>query len=293
LGTPEQLWHEISQYEVVEGTVTIWWLYQAGLVVKSPGGTVLAIDPYLSDAVSKSYNQPRNVPAPLDPASVELDAVLASHSHPDHLDPDSIEGFASYERTLFIGPPMVADRVIAAGVDPGRTVALSRGDRATVGDIAVRAVCARHPFAPEPAPDAIGYVLDVGGVTVYHSGDTEYDSEIVADVNDVSAAFIVMNGTAGNMNAHEAALLAWRVRAKLAVPFHYGLWRDEGYGEGATLDPQLFVDKYAHLAPGAPALVLEPARPVTIGADGLVEAYVAEQPSAGVPTGTATSGATK
>jgi L-ascorbate 6-phosphate lactonase len=278
LGSPDELWQEIKRHTVSPGTTTIWWLYQAGIVVKSPGGTVLAIDPYLSDAVRKSYNQPRNVPSPLEAASVQLDAVLASHSHPDHLDPDSIDGFAGYGRSRFIGPPMVADKVVAAGVGPGRTTALKRGDRTTVGDIAVRAVYARHPFEPEPAPDAIGFVVDVGNVSIYHSGDTEYDSEIVDDVSDVSAAFIVMNGTAGNMNAHEAAMLAWRIGAKLAVPFHYGLWRDEGYGPGATLDPNLFVSTYGRLAPGAATHVLSPARAVTIGPEGLVGAEPPRHP---------------
>jgi len=28
------------------------------------------------------------------------------------------------------------------------------------------------------------------------------------------------------MNVHEAAMLAWLQGARLAVPFHYGLWRD-------------------------------------------------------------------
>jgi L-ascorbate 6-phosphate lactonase len=264
------VWQEIGEYEVSSGTAVIWWLYQAGIVVKSPGGIVLAIDPYLSDALLELYNVPRSVPAPLDPAGVELDAVLASHSHPDHLDPGSISAFASHAQTRFIGPPMVADAVVEAGVDRDRTVALRRGDVTRVGDVSVRAVCARHPFAPLPAPDAIGFLLEVGEASIYHSGDTEYDSDIVGDVDEPSAAFIVMNGTGGNMNAHEAALLAWRLRAKTAIPFHYGLWHDEGYGPGATLDPGTFVETYARLAPGARALVLEPVRAVVIGAEGVV-----------------------
>ncbi len=281
MGSPDELWQEIKQHTVSAGTTTIWWLYQAGIVVKSPGGTVLAIDPYLSDAVRQSYNQPRNVPPPLEAASVQFDAVLASHSHPDHLDPDSIDGFAGYDRVPASSVRRWSQaKLSAAGVSPGRTTALKRGDRTTVGDIAIRAVCARHPFEPEPAPDAIGFVLDVGNVSIYHSGDTEYDSEIVDDVSDVSAAFIVMNGTAGNMNAHEAAMLAWRIGAKLAVPFHYGLWRDEGYGPGATLDPNLFVSTYGRLAPGAATHVLSPAAAVTLGPDGLVDAEPPRHPVA-------------
>lgn len=278
---PSELWQEIAEYEVPPGTAVIWWLYQAGIVVKSPGGTVLAIDPYLSDALVELYNVPRSVPAPLDPAGVELDAVLASHSHPDHLDPGSIAGFASCAATRFIGPPMVADAVVAAGVERERTVALRRGDVTRVGDVSIRAVCARHLFAALPTPDAIGFVLEVAGASIYHSGDTEYDSEIVADVDQPSAAFIVMNGTGGNMNAHEAALLAWRLGAELAIPFHYGLWYDEGYGPGATLDPGTFVDTYARLAPGARALVLEPARAIVIGAEGLVGRDSADAPPGG------------
>lgn len=268
--TTAQLWGEIEGYRVREGAVCFWWLYQAGIVLKSPGGTMVAIDPYLSDAARRSYDQPRNVAAPLDPTQVRLDAVLASHSHEDHLDPDSIAGFAGYAPTRFIGPPMVTARVVATGVDPGRTETLARGDHTSVGDMTVRAVHARHPFDPEPVPDAIGYVIACGDVSIYHSGDTEYDSEIVADASGVTASFVAINGTAGNMNAHEAALLAWRQGTRLAVPFHYGLWRDAGYGEGATIDPQLFVDTYEHLAGGGRTLVLEAGRAYELDGRGAV-----------------------
>jgi L-ascorbate 6-phosphate lactonase len=267
---PAQLWETIEGTQVAPGTLSMWWLYQAGLVVKSPAGTLIAIDPYLSDAVIRSYQQPRAVPAPIDPAQVVLDALLATHSHEDHLDPDSITPFMSHEGTRFIGPPMAVAKVLATGVPPERAVPVGRGDVVAVGDLTVRAVKARHDFALEPTPDAVGYVVGHGDVSIYHSGDTEYDSEIVADTPRPSASLIAINGTAGNMNAHEAAMLAWRQEARLAIPFHYGLWRDEGYGEGATLDPALFVDTYHRLGPGRPTFVLSPGEVVVIGADGLV-----------------------
>jgi L-ascorbate 6-phosphate lactonase len=265
-----QLWGRIDDTAVAPGTVSLWWLYQAGLVVKSPGGTVVAIDPYLSDAVLRSYQQARAVPALLDPAGVALDALLATHSHEDHLDPDSITGFMSHEGTRFVGPPMAVAKVEATGVAPGRATAVRRGDVVVIGDLTVRAVHARHNFGPEPTPDAVGYLVEHQDVRIYHSGDTEYDSEIVADTMRPTASLIAINGTAGNMNAHEAALLAWRQETRLAIPFHYGLWRDEGYGEGATIDPAIFVETYHRLGPGRPSLVLSPGVEVVIGAGGLV-----------------------
>ncbi len=267
--TPAELWQEIEQAEVHAGTLAFWWLYQAGIVLKSPGGTVLAVDPYLSESVLRSYQLPRGVPAPLDPADADVAALLATHSHEDHLDPDSIEPFFRPPGTRFIGPPMAAAVVEATGIDPARITEVSRGDEVTVGDIAVRAVHARHMFGLEPTPDAVGYVLSCGGVAVYHSGDTEYDSEIVSDTRGVGTSLVCINGTTGNMNAHEAAMLAWQQGARLAVPFHYGLWRDPDYGEGATLDPQVFAGTYGKLNPAGRVHILEPAARVVVDAAGL------------------------
>ncbi len=265
-----ELWQEIQRTEVRPGTLTFWWLYQAGLAIKTPGGTIVVVDPYLSDAVLRTYQLPRNVPAPLDPAEVDADALLATHSHADHLDPDSITPFMSHARTQFVGPPMAVEKVLQSEVKADRAVAVARGDVLKFGDLTVRAVHARHLFGLEPTPDAVGFVFEAGDVSLYHSGDTEYDSEITADTRGVTASFISINGTTGNMNAHEAALLAWLQGSRLAVPFHYGLWRDQDYGEGATLDPQLFVRTYERLNPAGHTLVLKPAVAVVLDRNGLV-----------------------
>lgn len=265
-----QLWDEIVGTAVAPATLSLWWLYQSGLVIKSPGGTLVCIDPYLSDAAFRSYQQARTVPTLIDPARAALDALVASHAHEDHLDPDSVTGFMSHERARFIGPPLAVAKVLAKGVAPERTVPVRRGAVVEVGDLSVRAVAARHPFEPEPAPDAVGYVVEHDGVSVYHSGDTQYDNDIVVDTMGTSASFIAINGTAGNMNAHEAAMLAWQQKTRLAVPFHYGLWSDKGYGEGATIDPAIFVETYRRLDPQGRSLVLTAGEEVVVGAAGLV-----------------------
>ena len=68
---------------------------------------------------------------------------------------------------------------------------------------------------------------------------------------------IVINGAGGNMNAHEAALLAWHLRANTVIPMHHRLWKDFTGGEQATLDPQLMVDTYQRLGGSGEVKLLE------------------------------------
>jgi len=263
---PQALWAQIRATEVPAGHAGLWWLHQAGFAVKSPGGTVLLIDPYLSDAVLRSYQQPRNVPAPLDPEDADPDLVLATHPHEDHLDPDSVLAFNRHPGTRFAGPASVVAAAVRLGADPARTVEVRAGEPVAVGDVRIESVFARHMFDEEPTPDAVGYLITVGGVRLYHAGDTEYDARIVAATRGrVDVSLVCINGTTGNMNAHEAALLAWQQGARVAVPMHYGLWRDADYGEGATLDPQLFADTYRRLSSEGQVQVLTPAELVLLG----------------------------
>src|SRR5271155_5923131 len=111
MNSSAQLWQEIEETEVRPGTLAFWWLYQAGIVLKSPAGTVVTVDPYLSESVMRSYQLPRGVPAPLDPVDADVDALLATHSHEDHPDPDSIAPFRRPAQPRFVGPPMAADKV--------------------------------------------------------------------------------------------------------------------------------------------------------------------------------------
>jgi L-ascorbate 6-phosphate lactonase len=264
--SPGTLWKDISRTEVPPGQAALWWLYQAGFVIKSPGGRVALIDPYLSDAVQRSYNQPRNVPAPLDAADVDADAVLATHPHEDHLDPDSAAAFGSHPRTRIIGPRSATEAAIGHGVDHSQTLAVEPGRPVRIGDIEIETVFARHMFDLEPTPDAVGFLLTVGGVRIYHAGDTEYDARILAETRGrVDVSLVCINGTTGNMNAHEAALLAWQQGAALAVPMHYGLWRDADYGAGATLDPELFAGTYQRLHPGGRVRIPQPGELMLVG----------------------------
>ena len=67
------------------------------------------------------------------------------------------------------------------------------------------------------------------------------------------------------MNAHEAALLAWQIEAKLCIPIHHLLWDTNEYEE-ATLDPNLFAQTYAKLGGNGRVLLPEVGKEIVIGA---------------------------
>jgi L-ascorbate 6-phosphate lactonase len=145
-------------------------------------------------------------------------------------------------------------------------VILEQGDSHQFGDVAVTATFARHDEAAALTPDAVGFLLDIGGFRFWNVADSEYDAHLrpMADEG-VDVMFVPINGVGGNMNAHEAALLTWQVAPRIAVPMHYGMWPDEQYGEGATLDPKTFRETLARLGSETKVRVLEPGEIVVFG----------------------------
>src|SRR3954451_23591114 len=76
-------------------SLSLWWLGQSGFVVKSRHGTML-IDPYLSEHLTNKYEgtarpHVRMTRAPLRGGDLkDVDVILASHKHSDHLDPGTL-----------------------------------------------------------------------------------------------------------------------------------------------------------------------------------------------------------
>lgn len=243
----------ISETQVAPGAVMAWWLGGTGFVFKTPAGTQLYVDPYLSNCVSGIFGIERGFPAPILAEDARPNLVIATHWHEDHLDPESIPIIARQSQTKFLAPPSCIARMAGWRIARDRMTALTVGQTHTFNDVQITAVAARH-LAGVPGwetEDAIGLLFDFGGLRIYHSGDTEYDLRLRALAYNqqppIHTAMLVINGAGGNMNAHEAALLAWQLGVKTVIPMHHRLWKDFSGGEQATLDPQLLVDTYRRL----------------------------------------------
>ena len=253
-----------AELRVRAGAIACAWLGQAGYLMKTHGGLTVMIDPYFSDEGEKREGLKRLFAPPITANELQPDVLLVSHGHLDHLDEPTIRTFASAGHTTLIAPPSCTSRASRWGWRASRLRSLQPGESAKKGGCKVTATFARHTL-----PDAIGLLVTIDGIRLWHSGDTEYDEHLrPLAANKLDVAFLCINGGGGNMNAHEAALLAWQLKPRVAVPMHYGMWSPEDYryggaAPGATPDPALFASTLARLNPRIRVRELEVGRPVT------------------------------
>jgi L-ascorbate 6-phosphate lactonase len=259
------------EHPLEDHQLLLCWLGQAGFVLRA-GSTVVLIDPYLSDEAERDAGIRRVVAAPLAADDLTPTVLLVTHAHIDHFDLPTIRTYAAAARTDLAAPGTTVQRAVARARWPReRAVAMRPGDRAVVGGLEVAATFARHSDADLLTQDSLGFLLSLADITVWHAGDTEYDARLrrVAPPGEIDLAILPINGTGGNMNAYEAALLAWQLDVRRAMPMHFGLWAAEDYTYNglepdATLDPELFAqtlerlggrDRTAYPALGVPTLI--------------------------------------
>lgn len=177
------------------------WYRQAAYRYEGEGRTVY-IDP---------WGLPDDAP--------EADAVFITHAHFDHFNEEDLDKVRT-QRTRIIAPRDVATECGLLG----DVVAIAPGDDVEAAGVRGQAVPAYNivPEREDKHPKAnnwVGYVLDFGGTTVYHAGDTDH----IPDLGSVKAqvAFVPIGGTF-TMDADEAAGLVREIKPDVAVPMHYG-----------------------------------------------------------------------
>jgi L-ascorbate 6-phosphate lactonase len=232
---------KLRSHRVPQGSLTLWWLGQAGFVVKSPAGKLVVIDPYLSNSAKAvgeqhGFNLDRLVPPPLAPPElVGVDLYAMTHSHGDHLDPETLAGYrAAGGAGPFLAPAETAEKLRQLGVPADEILMTWPNKTCTVGDLEVRATFA-IPFSGDDLTH-VGYLVRVDrGCCVYFTGDTAYHELLAISVAphkpDVLVA--VINPAFRNMGPIEAARLARELNVKVAIPCHYDLFPDN------SLPPQL------------------------------------------------------
>ncbi len=236
-----------------DSTLHAWWLGQAGFLFEACGLRML-IDPYLSDYLAKKYagkkySHIRMSPPPIQPEALfDIDFVLATHGHTDHLDPGSIPVIARNNPACrFIVPESCRATALERGVPPESLVMVNAGDRIPLGGGAVlSAIPAAHEQLEKDAAGHylhLGFVFDFAGLVAWHSGDCcPYPGleDTLAGFR-VDVAFLPVNGRdaertgngiIGNFKLDESVDLV------LAVPMALGLGHHFGLFDFNTIDPE-------------------------------------------------------
>jgi L-ascorbate metabolism protein UlaG (beta-lactamase superfamily) len=223
----------------------LWWLGQAGFLVRAAGRSLL-VDPYLSDFLArkyagKRYPHIRMMPSPLAPDRAKgIDLVLCTHRHSDHMDPDTLPAIASQNPDcLFVVPRAVLWRVAEIGLPAQRLVGMADGERAEpVPGIAIEAIHSAHEERKQndqSEDEFLGYVIRAGGVALYHSGDCVPHAGLAERLAGagIDAALLPINGrnnerrangVPGNFTFAEAVQLCEGVGIPSLICHHIGMF---------------------------------------------------------------------
>ena len=257
----------IDELEVKIGSVAFWGLGQVGIAIKGPAG-VLYVDPYLTDSDGAGGKLPRTFPPPLAPDEIaNADAVLLTHDHVDHTDPETVLPLAEASPDArFVASFTAYDTLTDAGLDAGRLIVPEVGKALSVAGATITAIPSAHTGLerdPERGYPYLGYVIEWGGVTVYHAGDTVIYDGLIETLSDwrIDVAFVPINGRdyfrtkngiVGNTDFREAAELAETLDIGVFVPTHYDLLAAN------AADPGHFVSYLYGLSPMRRHKVLRP-----------------------------------
>ncbi|MDT0268398.1 MBL fold metallo-hydrolase [Streptomyces sp. DSM 44915] len=155
------------------------WLGHASVLAEIDGHRVL-FDPVFGERCSPfSFAGPRRLhPLPAEPAELgEIDVVVISHDHYDHLDMPSIRALGA-GRAVFAVPLGVGAHLEHWGVPAARIVELDWHESATVGGLILTAEPGQH-FCGRGLLDRwrtlwASWVVAGPEHRIYHSGDTGY-----------------------------------------------------------------------------------------------------------------------
>lgn len=145
---------------------------------------------------------------------IPADLVCITHSHFDHLSEDDVKRIRK-PSTVIIGPPDCKDDFGDAFkvIEPGQEI--------TVQNVKIEAVPAYNTdkdFHPKNNK-WVGYVIEVDGIRIYHTGDADVIPEMESVKADV--ALVPVGGTY-TMTVEQAVEGVNKIGPKVAVPMHCG-----------------------------------------------------------------------
>ena len=238
-------------------------------VLVEMGGVRILTDPLLVDRLGLLHRHSDAVAHHLE--DIEVDVVLISHAHHDHLHLPSLRRLRGKPRIVV--PSGLSRLLRGAG---GDVVEVAAGERFDVRGIGVEAIRADHdgrrrPFGP--TADALGYRI-TGSSRLYFAGDTDLFAEMNGLAGTVDVALLPVWGWGprlgtGHLDPARAAEAVFRIRPRIAIPIHWGTFYPFAFARfwphPLGDPPRDFARETARIAPETAVRILAPGEAMALG----------------------------
>lgn len=154
----------------------------------------------------------------------KADIILISHSHYDHLELATIEKLQTKNTVI------ICDKTSAETFEHDCITMLPGSISTPVEGVKITAVPAYNiteghtDFHPKSREDC-GYIVNIGGSSIYLAGDTE-DTEDILSLKDIDIAFLPVNQPY-TMTVEQAARVVKAIKPQIFYPYHYGQVEDK------------------------------------------------------------------
>lgn len=246
----EKLSFNVSGCRIPKGQIAVFWLGQAGFIFKTPDGTLIAVDPYLSNCCYRYFGFKRLMPTMLEPNDIVFDAVIASHAHYDHFDVDAMPTLLSNGHTHLFTALDGREECDRLHLNQSQITYLKCDDIIDFMDFRIQAVPCDHG---KLALYALGLLLTFRNKTIYFTGDTAFRPDLFKNplLHNTDLLILPINGMFGNMNESEAAAAALKLSPKMTVPCHFWNFAEHGGNPGE------FAKKMKEATPNIPYTLMQ------------------------------------
>ncbi len=203
---------------------------QAGYIIKSSCGQLLAIDLYLSECVERLEGHKgfkRLLPQILNPSDLSFDVVICTHPHLDHFDIDAVPEMVAKGAKLYASfDCKKLIKQLLMEYYNNQITYVKPGNHYIMGAFDITFVNCDHGTS---APDAVGVVIRVDGKIIYEAGDTSLRLDRIDEIPQPLDVLIApINGMFGNMNSMDTAELSSVLHPSITIPCHYGMFASHG-----------------------------------------------------------------
>jgi N-acyl-phosphatidylethanolamine-hydrolysing phospholipase D len=256
----------------------VTWLGHSTFLIQYRGKAILT-DPILSERASPvSFAGPeRLVPLPISYDDLpEIDYIVISHNHYDHLDLETLERMG--DGPMILVPLKLKAWFESEGLNVGRVLEFDWWDKANFGDVTFAATPSQHwsarGFFDRNQTLWAAWYIQIDDFNVWFGGDTGYNTvqfkEVGARYGELDLGLIPIGAYAPrwfmaqqHIDPEEAVLVHQDIRAKRSFGMHWGTFQ---LSAEPLLEPEtrlaiaaqqsgLRVDEFTTLAIGETVLV--------------------------------------